>query len=214
MKHVIKISAILFVYLLLCGKSCVEETDSDLLEEKAVKTERENIRNEVEVAWLTEESKYVSEVGAAQKLTDLADYLEFYTDPSLDSTFRMKAGEMIRELFVSGEVAITLPMLLDGRTETIMLQDLMDQERIKDLLHAEIDYDSILLLDPLQKSGQENYLGRLSCTQMTRVYGPADTLWERSAITVDVVVRRNAKVFGQDTLLVWDVFLGDMKSMK
>lgn len=214
MKQVIKISAILFIYLLLCGKSCVEEGDSALLEEKAVRTEMESIRNEVEVAWLSEESKYVSEVGAAQKLTDLADYLELYTDPSLDSTFRVKAGEMIRELFISGEVALTLPMLLAGRTETITLQELMDQGRMKDLLHAEIDYDSIMVLDPLQKSGQENYLGRLSCTQKTRVNGPADTLWERSAITVDVVVSRNAKVFGQDTLRVWDVFLGDMKRMK
>jgi len=211
MKRIIKLSVIILIYVLLCGKSCDDDSENTFNQEMEVEIEKENIREEFEVDWLSEGSQYAAEISAIQKLKDFADYLNIYADHSLDPIFRNRAGEMIRDMFTSDNVSLSFVPLDPESHELLTLKDLLDQVNFADVFLMELSFDSIWLLDPLQKTNPNLYEGRIGCFQKTLVISPNDTISRIEAITIDVIVSRKEKIFGRDTLNVWGVHLGDMK---
>ena len=73
-------------------------------------------------------------------------------------------------------------------------------------------FDSIRVAEPLQRSGTAEYLGALGCLQATAGHAPGDTLTGRRDIRIEVHAVRIPKVFGSDTLRVWEVWLGNMSA--
>ena len=99
MTKIFKISTIIFVLFVLCAPSCEDEQETANREEALLSKTKKNILKEFETDYLDEASLFAYEVKAKQKLSDFADYLRIMTDTSLDMSFRIKAGEMIKKLF-------------------------------------------------------------------------------------------------------------------
>ena len=212
MKKVLKISTLLLLYILLCGKSCKED-ENDLIQfqEKEVLAAKESIRDEFEVDYLSEGSKYAAEVSAIQKLQDLSDYLEIYSDVSLDAVFRAKAGELIRKMYVSENAILTFGIMNDKPGSHPTLGEFMDQGVGMEILHAEMAFDSLTVRDPLQRAGKELYRGTLRAYQRSIIYTLTDTISSKAElINIEFFASRIEKNFGNDTLNIWNVALGDM----
>lgn len=214
MKKTIYIGILFLVYLLLCGKSCVDESNTALIREKEVETEKESIRYAFETDWLNEEARYAQEMAAIQKMSDLADYMHVYTDNSIDSVFRIKAGEMIRDIFVSDEVLVSFDPREFGLNKKVNLRKFLDKGFDQEVVITKIGFDSIRVLAELQKTSKGTYEGKLACDQYSTYGSNSDTLNERHPVQVEIIVIQREKVFGPDTLKVWETFLGDMKIRK
>lgn len=213
MKKVIHITILLLVYLLLCGKSCSDESNESIDRVKEVNAEKETISLAFETDWLNEEARHAQEMAAIQKMADLADYLQILSDDSIDTIFRNKAAEMIRDVFVSDEALLSFAPWEGKSNKKVTVRKLLDNYSSQEVRHMVIRFDSVRVMLPLQKTSLGNYRGLVTCLQQSTVQR-RDTLKEREALTVEVVVKQRDKVFGPDTLKVWESFLGDMKIKK
>lgn len=211
MKKVIYITILLLVYVLLCGKSCKDESDESMNQVKEVNAEKETIRLAFETDWLNEEARHAQEMAAIQKMGDLADYMLVFTNNSLDSVFRNKAVEMIQNVFVSEEVLLSFSLTEARSNKKVSLGKLLEKGIDQEVLLTELRFESIRVQEHLQKTIQGTYEGILACDQQTAIRHHSDTLQERHPITVEIIIKQREKIFGPDTLEVWECFLGDMK---
>jgi hypothetical protein len=153
---------------------------------------RDSIRDEFTSDHLTDTDLHAFEENARLKLSEFADYFNISADPALDTAFRMEARRMIGGLFLPGK----------GRTFL---------EFCRDYSACRISFDSIRLAEPLRLRGEAEYRGLLETRQTSRSLVGKDTIITRHPATrVEIVAAKTAKVFGRDTLNVWELFLGDI----
>jgi hypothetical protein len=215
MKKGVKIVVLTLVYLLLCGKSCQDDREIFLRQENEVAAAKVDIRNEFEADYLDEEARFAAEVKATQKLLDFADYFSIYSDISIDSTFREKAGEMIQDIFISDDILISFPPLEMKNVPLLTLDKLLKRHWSKEILSFDISYDSLKIIDPLHRTGHEKYTSRLMGYQNIISYTSTDTLsTDFIPVKVDIFATRQEKRFGQDTLKVWVVNLGNITASR
>lgn len=197
---------------LLCGKSCVDDNERILWQEKEARIIKDSIRGEIEADYLAEEARFAAEISAMHKLQDLSDYLKIYSDRSIDSVFRQKAGEMIRDIFISGDTRLSFDNIRSKKKKGMALKDFLANGFDEESTYTEIIFDFIQVIDPLHRSGANLYEGKIACYQNLSFFTATDTLETPSqAITVKIYSSRTNKIFGNDTLHVWAVFLGDME---
>ena len=178
---------------------------------KEVETAKDSIRIEFEADYLSEEARVAAEMTAIQKLADLADYMKIYTDASMDTLFREKAGEMIRGIFFTEDARLTLGATSNKKMKSITMGEFMKKGFGKDFIYTEVIFDSIRVMEPLQKSGELEYTGKLSANQAIISYTDSDSVFSPSIpVTIEIISSRRIKIIGNDTLMVWAVLLGDM----
>jgi hypothetical protein len=211
MKKVLKIAVLIIVYLFLCGRSCQDDQDIVSRQMEEVEKLKNGIREEFGAGYLTEESKYAAEMTAIQKVKDMADYINIFMDTSLDTSFRQKAGEMIRDIFVSGDVRLSFGPYKNRKIKDLTVKKFLTSGFGEEVTSSEVYYDSVTTETPLKKSGPEQYMGTLIAFQKVTLFSLSDTLanWE-STITISFEATQTTKIFGQDTLNTWAVNLGDM----
>jgi len=211
MKRIVHIVLLLMLYLLFCGKSCSDEGSLLHEQEEEVKAEKDRIRNEFGVSYLTDESRYASEIAAVQKLRDLPDLVSVFADTSLDQDFRLQAGDMIRSSFISGTSLLSFDPFVAEREIMPTVDEMLGSAPADTLIRAKVSFDSIHVVMPLQRTAEGRYSGSLGCRQFVVAQASGDTLRKDPYVEVGVVVIRGPKVFGRDTLQVWNIFLGDMR---
>jgi len=201
----------ILLYFILCGKSCVKEPAQDFRRIKEVETAKDSIRIEFEADYLSEEARVAAEMTAIQKLADLADYMKIYTDASMDTLFREKAGEMIRGIFFTEDARLAMGTTRNKKMKSITMGEFMKEGFGKDFIYTEVIFDSIRVMEPLQKSGELEYTGKLSANQAIISYTDSDSVFSPSIpVTIEIISSRRIKIIGNDTLMVWTVSLGDM----
>ena len=210
MRKFIHIAVLFLIYIVLCGKSCREDDSSALFREKEVQAEKEFIRDEFEADWLDEASRHAYELTAIQKLGDLADYMNVLGDQSLDHAFREKAGDMILGLFASGDATVWE----GSEQEAMTVREMVEKGNRNDITLTGVRFDSIMVSRPLQQTGHGQYHGSLAGYRCATIHQGTDTLQEIQPVEVEVLVNRNSKTFGPDTLDVWEVFLGNLSVLK
>lgn len=187
MKRFINILPLLVLYLLLCSKSCNENEQGEALREKnkAVQS-RDSITSVFQSEKLDQPELRAFEVTARLKLIDLADYLKIINDSAASRAFKQKAEEMARALFIPGK---TIPTRLSG-----------------------IIFDSIKISRQLERKNDSMYSGQLIITVNLAASDaqkrPSPGTCNR---TVDIFALKQEKVFGKDTIRVWNVLLGDIR---
>ncbi len=147
---------------------------------------------------LTRRNLDVFESRAVEKLWDYEDYLNIQYDRGLDKIFHDQAGESIKDLFANRSVP-------------------------ENPFHVKIDsgsYNSILFLvdsvdiiDPLKKEAAEIYTGSMQFN--LEIYGIAgsDTFQLHTHLhQMGMLLQRRLKDFGEDSVLVWEVFLIDFRA--
>jgi hypothetical protein len=211
MRRFFKLSVILLMYVFLCGKSCDEDGRIRRQQKEAI-AEKDSIRKQLEVKILPEESLRMAELSAMQKVRDLADYLQIYSDKSLDSIFRNKSGEMIRDLFTSEDVLFSLRDTKKSSEQSQTLKKFLKNGFGDEFQSALVSFDSIHVYKPMEQSGSESYKGKLIFVQDIKGIISGDTiLISHHPVALDINSSRIVKVFGQDAINLWAVSLGDLE---
>lgn len=211
MIKVFKISGFIFVLLALCAPSCEDEQEIANREEAILTTEMNDIRSEFEMDYLTEASLFAYEITAKQKLSDFSDYLQIMTDTSLDMSFRIKASEMIKSTFLSEDVVLELSDPDKGRAKGLEVK-LMIKNGLEDKLSLlPFSFDSISVLKPISRIDNSTYSGVLWFSQnfIDPVY-PEQIIKSIKKYN-DIYVLKKPKVFGTDTIMIWNVRLGEIR---
>ena len=215
MKRIFKISIIVLVYLVLCGKSCVSDQDIKLQQQKEATAMMDNIRDEFGMENLNEDSQFAMEIAAVQKLNDFADYLMIYSNSSLDSAFRIRAAGLITDLFVSRQSAISFGFRDIEKEGRWTLATLLDDSWGDEVDSVYVRYDSIRFMNHLNQSDALSYKALMNCSQSVVAYSSTNTyIISDEQIEVNILVSRREKSFGSDTLTIWVVQLGDMDLIK
>jgi hypothetical protein len=210
MKRLLNILFVLCLYLILCSKSCSDDTGQVLKQEEEVSAAKDSIRSEFEAGYLSEEARFASEIKAVQELKDFADYIKIYTNNSVDSLFREKAREMIRNIFISDDARLSFGIVKNKKVKSFTLGKFLEKG-FREVTSADVVFDSITVWQPLQKTGTESYTGALRGSQKVTFYAGKDTIaFLPGVITVEMFATRTVKIFGTDTMHVWSVSLGNM----
>ncbi len=199
------------VLIVIYAHSCAGEDESAVNDEKKITVEIDSISAEFQHNTLSAKSLIAFEANASQKLLDFSDYYNTLSDTGIDSAFKMKTAEMIRGLFVSDTVTHHVYSDLQHSDSKITLNHLLQSAIDGKSLVDKFLIDSIWIDKPFIKTKKQSYQTILYFRQKHIVF---DTLTLPSNVEqkeMDVFVQRQNKIFGQDTLKIWGVRLGEIR---
>jgi hypothetical protein len=212
MKKFIILFAAILAYLVFSSRSCEgPEPEDARTREAELAITKERVKNEFASEELSRQSLRAFEEKAVQKLADLADYLNLYTDKSMDSSFREQARRMILGLFISDSVQIN-PLLTSEKTEKYRaLAGFLATKPDTTYRSVSLAFGSVEIAESLHRTG-EGYYGTLTFSRQVTVCTVSDTTTTgKYPLEIEMVVLKSSKAFGPDTLQVWGVFLGNVK---
>jgi len=198
---------LLFIY----APSCVDEEEMARQEEVLLNETRENIRGEFETDYLTETALFAYETTAKQKLSDLSDYLQILMDTELDTSFRVKASEMIKNTFISDNVTVKVAEQNEDPEKGVEIQTLINQGFEDELSTFSFSFDSINLYEPLRRINNTTYSGILRFIQNFTDPTIPEQIIKSSIRYSDFYVVKEGQVFGTDSLKIWKVRLGEIR---
>lgn len=213
MRKLFQAGVILFVYMLFGALSCNDhEQGSAGRKQKALDSAMDSLRESFGSDHLSAASLEAFEVSASQKLSDFADYLRILGDTTLNPSFKEKAKEMVRDLFLSENVSFRLVKGVKAKEEVLTLKQLLSAGVDQIVLSSNLIFDSVKVRQHFQRADDTTYTGLLNFT--LRYTGASSSGKEITCITgnvIDIFIIKRKKIFGNDTLNVWKVYLGDMK---
>jgi len=211
MSKYLKIPVIILVLFITYAPSCVDEEAIAKRDEEALNETKNEIRTEFETEYLTETSIFAYETTAKQKLSDLADYLHIMTDTSLDMSFRVKAGEMIKSTFQSENITLRLIGPDEGPVKKLKVHHLIKKGLENKLPHLPFTFDSIYIHELLHRINNTTYSGVLRFSQNFTDPATPEQITKSIRRNTDFWVVKEEKVFGTDSLKIWNVRLGDIR---
>lgn len=209
--RILSISAYIFSMVILCAPSCRDEVEGAGQEEILFRETRDEIRKEFETEYLTETSVFAYEAAAKQKLADVAGYIRVLTDSSLDMSFRSKAGEMIEKIFLSGTTGLTILDDMHNTGKRIEVQNLIKEGLADALIFTPFYFETIRINQPLHRMNDTTYFGALNFTQTFRDPSQPDQLLNSVSRNAEIFVIRENKSFGNETMKIWVVRLGEIR---
>ena len=211
MRKYLIISLIILVLFTASAPSCGDDQANAISEEAILSASKNDIRAEFETDYLTESNLFAYETTAKQKLSDLSDYFLIMTDTSLDMPFRVKAGEMIKRSFQSENV--TIQCIEQGQEPLKELNvQLLVREGLENKLQPQhFTFDSICIDEPLHRTDEKTYTGILMFSQNFTDPANPEKITKSVRRTAGFWVVKQEKVFGTDSLRIWNVQLGDIR---
>jgi hypothetical protein len=211
MRRIFYIPALVLLYLLTTAKSCDRQEQYDeSVDQSRVKQSLDSIRSAFESDTLAGASLQAFEASAKIKLADFSDYLAILSDPSVAGAFREQAGKMVRGLFISENSVLRFENPGREGKITVSVRQLLTPGREAADMPGKIITDSIRVIRPLQREGTSMYAGLLGYSFSFAGEKPGTDLRRTLAGgTVDYLVIRHEKKFGADSLVIWEVFLGN-----
>ncbi|NOR88007.1 MAG: hypothetical protein GQ527_10390 [Bacteroidales bacterium] len=205
-----KILAAVLILFTLYAPSCVNEEELNRREETMFMEAKENVLLEFGIRDLSETSLFVFEASAKQKIFEIGDYIKVLTDTALAISFREKSGEMIQGNFISEDVMVGLSMH-DIIADKVPLQQYINQALDNKIINRSFSFDSIITLQPLYKTGDDIYTGKLQFIQNTSYFYQSTHVLNSADREVAIYLIKEPKIFGTDTLDVWNIRFGDIK---
>ncbi len=209
-----KILIFILLYLLLSSRSCDDDSDMIKHQESRTNQAKESILKVFEADNLSDAALEAAEINAINKVQDLADYVNIYTDNSLDTLFREKAGVMIRGLFISEDACLSFNNLRskNKKMKAISLNEFLNKDFGDAITRVRLSFDSVQVKNRLQKKSEDLYSGQLSCRQCFAQYYQSDSIVsDPMPVLIVFHSSRQIKIIGTDTLTIWEVRLGDME---
>ena len=213
MKRYLVITCSVLAFLLFCSKSCEKpENENAARDEIAFKATLDSINNSFQSDHLSEQTLRAFETKAKQKLADFADYLQIYTDDSLDESFKDHTRQMILDLFISDSVHIKIRISNEEKENNLTLKEFCKMDFPSGKNSMEFIFDSIDLSEPLHSVNKITYIGGLKFSQRYELPSPPSSeVYYQVNKEVDIIAARVRKKFGSDTLKIWQVYLGDIR---
>jgi hypothetical protein len=213
MRKYLVISVSLLVFLLFSSKKCDSPEDENAArEEIAFKATLDSINKVFEADYLSEQSLRAFELKAKQKLTDLADYLQIYCDPSLNGSFRDHTREMILDLFLSDSIHIMLQVSDEMKERDMTINEFLKLFPVPAENSTGFIFDSVVLSESLHRVSEFIYAGSLEFSRRYGVHAGTPSGSPGSVRkNVDIIAAKIGKQFGRDTLQIWQIYLGDIR---
>ena len=210
MRKISYISALVLLYLLVTAKSCDNQEQSDETRNRnRIKLTQDSIRSTFASDTLSDASLRAYEGTAVIRLSDFSDYLAILQDTSNAKPFRDKAREMIYKLFISENSMIRLSKPGESGKRELTIGRFLHDADIGTISFGRIIADSVRVIQGLKRAGDSIYAGKMTCSY---TYNPEKgSAPQQAKGTIDFFIKHQEKIFGTDTLLVWDVFLGNVE---
>lgn len=212
MKKYLVISLSLLAFLVFSAKKCESpENEYTAKNETAISTALDSLKTSFEAGQLSTESLKAFEEKAKQKLIDLADYLHIITDKSLDQSFKDQAMHQLSDLFISDTVTIGIRLSKKADSKPMVFNAFLKYSYSTDFNSIDFLFDSISVSETLHLTHENQYSGKLNFIGHFKGYQASDTtISSLEKKTADIVAIKINKRFGNDTLQVWQVFLGNI----
>lgn len=170
---------------------------------------KRSIESDFEASDLTQQKRNAFEERAKQKLLDFAEYLTLFASKELDTIFRYQAWQMIPNLFVNEEIETNIKLTGHDPEGSYPLPDLRERIQISDFSSIRLEIENISVTDPSKSIKEGEYKGSLGFTRHVWGIEPFDTILISSVEGyMDFYIKKVVKHFGNDSLQVWNVFLG------
>ena len=145
---------------------------------------------------LSDDNLEAFEFKAVEKLMDYTDYMGIIYGNGYAASFRQQARRNIAAYFSTGEYA---EMALNPTGVSTA----------HDSHHFYID--SVNIIDPLQRETDTRYTGSMGYVERILASNQTDTtLISHSRKTIGIILQMDYKDFGENSLLVWEVLLGEI----
>lgn len=202
MNRILQIIAGFALLMILGAPSCVNEEEQNILEESRLQREIDEIYSEAESMVLSDSLLLCYSIIAKEKMMDIFDYMALMSDTSLDQNIRFKAAQILKQNFLSGEVQIQFAEN-DSRAESLdfyIKKILLGQTPLSPFAEG-----PILINQVLQASPNGSYRGSL-------IFDPTKSEANPSThhITADFYLIKEEKIFGSDTLNIWEIRFGNI----
>jgi hypothetical protein len=181
--------------LVMAAPTCESEpSPSDYRQSRIYRLEAAS--DELMAESLSERNLEAFEFRAVQKLMDYSDHLGIIYSEGYVESFRQQARQNISSYFNNSENAeIALnPDIISGSYNSFIFE-----------------IDSIDIIEPLQRETGIQYKGSMKYVEKILGVGLADTTTiSRSSKTIEIVLQMDYKDFGEQSLLVWEILLGEI----
>lgn len=211
MKRLFNISVLILLYILFTAKSCASDEQSLAREEALTAAEQDSITGAFTSDSLGNSALRAFEATAMSKVYDFGDYLKILADTAAGDVFKAKAGEMIGKLFISREVHINLSCGAGGKLNEKLNGQMQNAGFKNTEISREVIFDSVTISQKLQHLNDTLYEGKLGCMIHYPISTQAGNMvfCSKDKIIHFFLVKRE-KTFGNNSLKVWSVLLGDM----
>ena len=145
---------------------------------------------------LSDDNLDAFEFKAVEKLMDYADYLGIIYSEGFAVSFREQARQNINGFFTSHEnsAAALIPKSFTGSYNSYLIL-----------------IDSVTIINPLQREAETWYTGSMGYAEMILGINSSDTIiFSHSQKTIEIILQMDYKDFGENSLLVWEVLLGEI----
>ncbi|MDX2245645.1 MAG: hypothetical protein SF052_02645 [Bacteroidia bacterium] len=132
---------------------------------------------------------------AIQKLVDFGDYLEIIGNPAYEKSLREHAVELIYGLFVSKNVSIGQW----GTVSALAHTRLAGKDKSGDIIITDISVSQPLKFQENRVAGELTFALKSVKNNIQQTYSS------------EITLRQTHKKFGNETIGVWEVFLGEIK---
>ena len=212
MKRFLRISALILVYFVASARSCNDAGKEDAaFAEAKERAAKDSIASAFSSDSLSPASLRAFESTARYKLTDFADYLQIFRDSSTTAAFKKKAGQMIRDLFISEDVRLEIARPGRRVEKGGSLKDMLKLEMQDSRMEEKRTFDSIRIKQPFHRENDTLFSGQLA---FRILYSDAEKQLKPrvsgSDIIAEIFLVKRKLIFGTDSLKVWKVFLGEI----
>ena len=196
MNRLLKYSILLAVcFLVMAAPTCEDEISQ--ADTRMNRIERlEMVSNDFTSESLSSRNLEVFEFKAVEKLMDYADYLEIIYSEGFAESFREQARQNITGFFNTSE----------NSEAALILKNISGSYN-----SYRIRIDPVDIINPLHRETDTRYTGSMSYDEMILGISSTDTiLISHSQKTIGIILQMAYKDFGQNSLLVWEVLLGEI----
>ena len=170
-----------------------------------------SIEKEFEATSLDKENLCAFEERAKEKLLDLADYINIYSNKKYYDSFRDQAKKMMLNLF-KDDVNTKIDLLDSHEERKYNLHEFLTEINQIKYDNIKLDVSHVRISDSLKLSENGNYTGDITLSKEINSLTARDTLLISSGMNkVEIIVSRSVKKFGNDSLKIWNAQLGDIQ---
>lgn len=172
-------------------------------------TEIQKLENTFEQNEITEKQLNAFEVRGNQKLNDLAGYLDYVSDETINETFRKQAQQLVLELFKSPEVLFKY--FEDGKVVNSTIEKYLSQLLNQEESKTKLQFINITKISESEKADDGTYSWLV---QFVAKETQDEQINSAVKVTLNVELVKVAKKFGADTKWIWEVLLGNMVGLE
>jgi len=211
MRRFVQISAIILVYLVTCGKSCNDaKSEQSELEMAREHKAHDSLTSVFSSDSLSQASLMAFEHTALNKLSDFSDYLQIMYDTSKDQAFKSKTCELIGDLFIP-EAQLELSLSEVPGKKGCDLKTLFGNIHKNRWVTSPVTFDSVRVKRVLHQENDTLCSGKLAFCLRSTLVASKEIAGKCDEKEVDIFVCKCSRVFGNDTLKIWKVFLGNIR---